>query len=46
MDFVGMLGNNYFKGRAYNQIEVIDYKKKEKEKTKLNQSLEDLLIFT
>lgn len=46
MDFVGMLGTNYFKGRAYNQIEVIDYKKKEKEKTKLNQSLEDLLIFT
>lgn len=46
LDFLGMLSNNYYKGRAYPQIEVIDYKKIEQKKSELNRSLEDLLVFT
>lgn len=45
MDFVGMLGRNFYKGVFYDQIEALDFQAVKKEKTKMCQSLEDLLVF-
>lgn len=45
MDFVGMLGRNFYKGVFYDQIEALDFQAIKKEKTKMCQSLEDLLVF-
>lgn len=46
MDFVGYLSQNWFMGKSTDQIEVVDFIKKDtQEKTELFQDLESLLVF-